>query len=192
MKRLAIVLALAALLLFSALASAGVRLRVDYTLELQQEGEWVVVRETDGFRSGDGLSIRIRVSRDCYCYLAATRRGDEYRLLVPLREVDRGANWLRRGQEYRLPATGAFALDQVPGVERLVLIIAEQQVPELEHVFFEGGELTDETLIDVRDRYSPTYYFQKEVRTDRVTIFGRNLDNRPTVIFEEIVIRHSE
>ena len=72
MNRNIIVLTILSLLVGSALVVAGAKIKVEYVLEVERDGRWVVARETGGFYSGEKFSLRIKVSRDCYCYLAAT------------------------------------------------------------------------------------------------------------------------
>lgn len=180
-----------ALTLGSAASSAAEIGRIEVAYSLLLEGGKPPVGLLDGLDSGDGLRVRMRPAQECYVYLVAQRGRDDFRLLLPDRRTLRGKNRLERGKHFTWPQEGWLRLDQKSGVERMYLILADRQIPELEARFaLNKTSFPEFVIVDIRDRYQGVTKYKRKVKDDRVKVRFKSRDGEAALLIEEIAIRH--
>ncbi len=147
------------------------KLEVAYSLLLQGGKHPIAASLLDGLDSGDGFRVRMRPAQECYLYLVAQRGRDDFRLLLPDRRTLRGKNRLARGKDFTWPQEGWLRLDEQSGVERLYLILADRQIPELEARFaLSKVSFPESVIVDIRDRYQGITTYRRKVKDKRVKV----------------------
>ncbi len=188
-------LALALALALASLAPPAVadtaRLDLAYSLLLQNGTDPVAANLLDGLDSGDGFRVRMRPAQECYVYLIAQRGRNDFRLMLPDRRTQRGKNRLARGKDFTWPQEGWLRLDKKSGVERLFLILADRQIPELEARYaLRKVSFPESVIVDIRDRYQGITTYRRKVKDERVKVRFKSRDGEAALLIEEIAIRH--
>ncbi len=167
------------------------KIEVAYSLLLQNSKHPIAASLLDGLESGDGFRVRMRPAQECYLYLVAQRGPDDFRLLLPDRRTLRGNNRLARGKDFTWPQEGWLRLDQNQGVERLYLILADRQIPELEARYtLRRTTFPESVIVDIRDRYQGMTTYRRKVKNERVKVRFKSRDGEAALLIEEIAIRH--
>lgn len=188
---LALGLALALTLGGAAFAADTAKLEVAYSLLLQNGKGPIATSLLDGLESGDGFRVRMRPAQECYLYLIAQRGRDDFRLMLPDRRTQRGKNRLARGKEFTWPQEGWLRLDEKSGVERMYLILADRQIPELEARFaLAKTSFPESVIVDIRDRYQGITKYKRKVNDERIKVRFKSRDGEAVLLIEEIAIRH--
>lgn len=173
-----------------AVAGSG-KLEVAYSLMLQDGESEVAASLLDGLDSGDGFRVRMRPAQECFVYLIGQREPGDLRLLLPDRRTRRGKNRLARGKDFTWPREGWLRLDQARGIERLYLILADRQIPELEARFaLRRLSFPESVIVEIRDRYQGATTYRREVKDERVKVRFKSRDGEAALLIEEIAIRH--
>lgn len=184
-------LALALTLCASALAADSGKIELAYSLLLQDGERPVAANLLDGLESGDGFRVRLRPGQESYLYLVAQRGRDDFRLLLPDRRTRRGKNRLTRGEDFVWPQEGWLRLDHDRGVERLVLILADRQIPELEARYaLREVSFPESVIVEIRDRYQGRTTYRRKVKDERVKVKLKSRGGEAALLIEEIAIRH--
>ncbi len=192
---LALILALTTALIpgGSAVSAAAdtAKIEVAYSLLLQNGKHPIATGLLDGLDSGDGFRVSMRPAQECYLYLVAQRGRDDFRLLLPDRRTHRGKNRLARGEDFTWPQESWLRLDQESGVERLYLILADRQIPELEARFaLSKVSFPESVIVDIRDRYQGVTTYKRKVKDERVKVRFKSRNGEAALLIEEIAIRH--
>ncbi len=167
------------------------KIEVAYSLLLQNSKHPIASSLLDGLESGDGFRVRMRPAQECYLYLVAQRGPDDFRLLLPDRRTLRGKNRLARGKDFTWPQEGWLRLDEDQGVERLYLILADRQIPELEARYtLRRTTFPESVIVDIRDRYQGITTYRRKVKDERVKVRFKSRDGEAALLIEEIAIRH--
>ncbi len=174
----------------AAAAGAG-KIGVSYSLLLQNGSRPVATSPLDGLSSGDGFRVCLRPAQESYVYLIAQRGQDDFRLLLPDRRTLRGKNRLAGGRDFTWPQEGWLRLDDESGVDRLYLILADRQIPELEARFaLRPVSFPESVIVDIRDRYQGVTRYRRKVKEERVKVRFKSRDGEATLLIEEITLRH--
>ncbi len=175
----------------AAAAASTARLEVAYSLVVQDGKQQVAAGLLDGLDSGDGFRVRMRPGQECYVYLIAQRGSDDFRLVLPDRRTQRGKNRLARGKDFTWPQEGWLRLDEDDGVERLYLILADRQIPELEARFaLRRVSFPESVIVDIRDRYQGLTTTKRKVKDERIKVQFKSRGGEAALLIEEIAIRH--
>ncbi len=167
------------------------KIEVAYSLLLQDGRGPVAASLLDGMDSGDRFRVSMRPKQECYLYLVAQRGRDDFRLLLPDRRTLRGKNRLARGKHFTWPQEGWLRLDQDSGVERMYLILADRQIPELEARYaLDETSFPESVIVDLRDRYQGVTKTKRKVKNERVKVRFKSRDGEAALLIEEIAIRH--
>ncbi len=188
----ALALALALALIPGGTAAADTaKLKVAYSLLLQNGRGPIAASLLDGLDSGDGFRVRLRPAQECWVYLVVQRGRDDFRLLLPDRRTLRGKNRLARGKDFTWPQEGWLRLDGQSGVERLYLILADRQIPELEARFaLRRVSFPESVIVEIRDRYQGITTYRRKIKDERVKVRFKSRDGEAALLIEEIKIRH--
>ncbi len=189
----ALAMALALILGATAAAAPAATGRIDvvYSLLLQNGKDTVATGMLDGLDSGAGFRVRLRPAQECYVYLVAQRGSDDFRLLLPDRRTQRGKNRLARSKDFTWPQEGWLRLDEKSGVERLYLILADRQIPELEARFaLREVSFPESVIVEIRDRYQGITTYRRKVTDQRVKVRFKSRGGEAALLIEEIAIRH--
>ena len=132
-------LTLPCLLLALAAGAAGCahRTGVRYAFDLARP-EGYLTHANMGFRSGDRFRIRVVPDQDCHLYILNQGTDGQYAMLYPLGLVEGGRNFVQGGHTLQLPPVGHFALDNRPGIEKIIILAAPEPLPPFEA--FRGRE----------------------------------------------------
>ena len=184
-----------ALALFLTLGGAAAadhgKIEVAYSLLLQDGKEEIATSLLDGLDSGDGFRVRLRPAQECFLYLVSQRGDGDFRLLLPDRRTLRGKNRLDGGRDFTWPQEGWLRLDERQGVERLFLILADRQIPELEARYaLRKVSFPESVLVDLRDRYQGITNYRRKVNDERVKVRFKSRNGEAALLIEEIAIRH--
>ncbi len=172
-------------------AADTAKIEVAYSLLLQNGKHPIAASLLDGLDSGDGFRVRMRPAQECYVYLVAQRGRDDFRLMLPDRRTMRGKNRLARGKDFTWPQEGWLRLDEKSGVERLYLILADRQIPELEARFaLRQIAFPESVIIEIRDRYQGITTYKRKVKDERIKVRFKSRDGEAALLIEEIAIRH--
>ena len=172
-------------------AAETAKLEVAYSLLLQNGRSPVAASLLDGLDSGDGFRVRMRPAQECFVYLIAQRGRDDFRLLLPDRRTLRGKNRLAQGKDFTWPQESWLRLDENSGVERLYLILADRQIPELEARYaLNRIAFPESVIVDIRDRYQGVTTYRRKVKNERVKVRFKSRDGEAALLIEEIAIRH--
>ena len=184
-------LALTLILCATAATADSARIEVAYSLLLQAGDRPVATSLLDGLDTGDGFRVRLRPGQESYVYLIAQRGRDDFRLLLPDRRTMRGKNRLERGEDFTWPREGWLRLDQDRGVERLYLILADRQIPELEARYaLRKASFPESVIVDIRDRYQGVTTTRRKVTDERIKVKLKSRGAEAALLIEEIAIRH--
>ncbi len=189
---LALTMATALALISGDAVSAAETTRIDVAYSLLLQGDDPIATGLlDGLDSGDGFRVRMRPAQECYLYLIAQRGRDDFRLMLPDRRTGRGKNRLARGKDFTWPQEGWLRLDEKSGVERLYLILADRQIPELEARFaLHKVSFPESVIVDIRDRYQGITTTKRKVKDERVKVRFKSRNGEAALLIEEIAIRH--
>lgn len=121
---------------------------VKITLELERDGKTSRVLPTHTFRTGDRVKLIYTTNIDCYVYWMAEGTSGEYYMLFPNPKVGMD-NWVKKNTAYTIPAKdgATFKFKEPKGVEKILLIMSPQKMPDLEEAAEEaavkGGRVSD-------------------------------------------------
>jgi hypothetical protein len=134
----------------------GTTLAVSAEIEVERDGKRGMVPSNYEFRSGDRFWMHVSVNRDAYIYVlnrtltgpGAASRGvklladadrkapaaDAYTLVFPAPNT--AAPLVRKGTPTTIPGRGLyFAMDDVPGAEKLLVVASETQLTSITSAF---------------------------------------------------------
>ncbi|HEY9683637.1 MAG TPA: DUF4384 domain-containing protein [Oculatellaceae cyanobacterium] len=101
---------------------------IQYWIELHHNGQTIHATNKTTFRTGDRIRFHLRPNIDGYAYimLKSGSRGEQA-VLFP--EKDRNEdNKITRGKEIVLPNDGMLGFDDVPGTEKLTLVVSRKPI----------------------------------------------------------------
>ncbi len=99
-----------------------------YWIELTRHGKTEHVSNKYQFRTGDQIRFHVRPNIDGFAYIVM-RSGSRGEQAVLFPDAARGDNnKVDRGEDYVLPADGAFEFDANPGMEKLTLLLSRQSI----------------------------------------------------------------
>ena len=177
-------LSLLALVLASGAASAVADEGVEFQYTLKREGLAANGSgAVQGFDTADGLGLKVRFEQAGYCYLLL-REGGRYRVAFPSRPAGtagEGSAWV--------PKSTLVRLGESPGVDRMVLVVAQEPVAELEQALHTGALLDEAVAMGVRDRTLTGGAYSRALEGDRVSVKYRPRAGDPAVVVEEIPVR---
>jgi len=124
----------------------------------------IEISERTPVRSGEGVRVRLRATRDAYVYVllyASTRRA---RLLHPPAGAAEEA-WLGAGEERLVPPGGYLRLDDNPGVETVFVVSSDTPLREVQ-ALLDGMEAggADLDAVARAARASGAHVLQREIR----------------------------
>jgi alpha-beta hydrolase superfamily lysophospholipase len=102
--------------------------QINFWIELDRNGKVFRCNNKMEFKTGDKIRFHLIPQSDGYAYLVmkagTTGKSD---VLFPNRQYGT-QNYLSRGKDYPIPATGWMEFDQNPGTEQLGLVFASEKV----------------------------------------------------------------
>jgi hypothetical protein len=157
---------------------------VEFQYTLKREGSVASgTGAVQGFDTADGLGLKVRFEQAGYCYLLL-REGGRYRVAFPSRSAGapgEGSAWV--------PKSTLVRFGESPVVDRMVLVVAQEPVAELEEAL-RTGELLDEAVATgVRDRTLAGGAYSRALEGDRVSVKYQPRTGDPAVVVEEIPVR---
>lgn len=100
------------------------QLALNYRILLNRGGVVQQVPQNTAFRAGDQLRLLFRSSINGHLYIFNKGTTGAGRMLFPDPRINGGNNLVTRHAEYTIPPVGSFIMDQVPGVEELIVILS--------------------------------------------------------------------
>ena len=177
-------LSLLALALASAATSVAADEGVEFQYTLKRGGSSADNSGTvQGFDTRDGLGLKVRFEQAGYCYLLL-REGGRYRVAFPSQAVGTpgdGSAWV--------PKSTLVRLGESPDIDRMVLVVAQEPVPELEQALRTGALIDEEAATGVRDRTLTGGAYSRALDGDRVSVKYRPRPGDTAVVVEEIPVR---
>lgn len=153
---------------------------VKVTLELERDGQISTVLPSHEFKSGDRVKILYSTNIDCYVYWMSEGTSGDYFMLFPNPKAGTD-NWVKKNEAYTIPVKGAFRFDEPKGVEKILLVMSPQKLPELEEAAKEasikGGKVEDSSVsvASVRE-------VQESKRKNRDLVFEEAADESTGVV----------
>lgn len=176
------------LLLICPMAEGGQhKIDMTYSLLLDKGGAAAV---HDGLLSGQSFRLRLAARQDLFVYLVVENGEDDFRLLYPNADIDRGKNQLNKKEAMVWPTRGWLRLDDNTGTDRMYLILSVMPITELETRFAmrEQG-FSEDLLLDIRDRYQDSGRYRRDLKGAETRVRFKSPD-QPAVLVEEIALRH--
>ena len=153
---------------------------VKVTLELDRDGKISTVLPSYEFKSGDRVKILYSTNIDCYVYWMSEGTSGDYFMLFPNPKAGMD-NWVKKNEAYTIPVKGTFRFDEPKGVEKLLLVMSPQKLPELEEAAQEasvkGGKIQDSSVSVASVRED-----QESKRKNRDLVFEEEADESSGVV----------
>ena len=134
------------------------------TIELLRDGKKSTVLPNHEFKSGDKVKFIYTTNRDCYAYWLSEGSSGQYQMLFP-RPKANADNYVKKNEVYTIPVKGKFKFDEKKGVEKILLVLATERVPELE----EAAREASENKGNVTAAAAPVKSVEKKQETKRKT-----------------------
>lgn len=107
-------------------------------LKRMSDQSWEEVSTDTVFRSGDKIRMQVESNEPAYLYIVMRGSSGAWRVLFPSREINNGDNHIEALEPQIIPSrNGVFSFDQQKGEEKLFLVLARQQVPDLERLIYD-------------------------------------------------------
>ena len=153
----------------SADTGEGIVAAVKAAVELTRDGQTDLVLPSFEFQSGDKIKLVYMTNVDCYVYwLSQGSSGDHY-MLFPNEKVGMD-NWVTKNTEYKIPVKGSFKFDENKGVEKILMVMAHEKIPELEEAAktasIKGGKVKEIQDDQESKRQSRDLVFEEEEDED--------------------------
>ena len=120
---------------------------VKTTIELERNGVTSTVLPTHKFRSGDRVKIVYSTNVDAYVYWISQGTSGDYYMLFPNPKAGTD-NFVKKNDLQTIPVKGNFKFSGKAGVEKILLVMSPQRIPELEQASREaaikGGRIRGE------------------------------------------------
>lgn len=113
---------------------------------LQVPGGYREMDTGEIYYSGERFRLKLRSDVAGYLYLVSRDNRGETRLVYPT-PAD-GDNRIRRRTTRAIPERDFFRFDNVPGTERLWVIVSPRQIPVLERAARGSGALQPDSLVE--------------------------------------------
>lgn len=106
----------------------GDQAKISYWLELARDGKVYRCNNKTSFRSGDAIKFHIIPQTDGYAYVVMNKssRGKSA-TLFPSSETGTN-NFLKRGEDYAIPAKTWLKFDENPGTEKVSLVFSQSKI----------------------------------------------------------------
>jgi len=114
-------------------AAKNEKVAVKTAILLLRDGEESIVLPSYKFKSGDKVKFVYTTNIDCYVYSMSQGSSGDYSMLFPHPRAGLD-NYVKRNETYTIPVKGKFRFDDKKGVEKILLVLATEKVPELEEV----------------------------------------------------------
>ncbi|MBC8433914.1 MAG: DUF4384 domain-containing protein [Desulfobacterales bacterium] len=108
------------------------------TIELLRDGKKSTVLPNHEFKSGDRVKFIYTTNTDCYAYWLSQGSSGDYYMLFPHAKGGMD-NEVKKNEIYTIPVKGKFRFDDKKGVEKILVILATERVPELEEAVKEAA-----------------------------------------------------
>lgn len=121
---------------------------VKAAIELERNGSISTVLPTHKFRNGDRVKIVYSTNADSYVYWISQGTSGDYYMLFPNPKVGMD-NFVKKNELQTIPVKGNFKFSGQAGVEKILLVMSPQRIPELEKASREaaikGGQIRSES-----------------------------------------------
>ena len=139
------------------------------TLELERDGQITQVLPSEQFQSGDRVKFVYMTNTDGYVYWLMEGSTGNYDMLFPSERAGMD-NFVSMNTEYTIPTSGAFRFDENPGIEKILVILSKEKLPELEATAQGTTEPTTEvaelTTDNTEKRETRDLIFEEEADED--------------------------
>ena len=140
------------------------KIAVKTTIELLREGKKSTVLPSHEFKSGDKVKFVYTTNTDCYAYWLSQGSSGDYFILFPHAKGGMD-NQVKKNEIYTIPVKGKFKFDDKKGVEKILVVLATERVPELDEAVKEaaaaGGKISSSA--------APVKSVEKKQETKRKT-----------------------
>ncbi|MBI3680350.1 MAG: DUF4384 domain-containing protein [Acidobacteria bacterium] len=103
------------------------------------------------FRSGDKIRLRVESNEDGHLYIVMRGASGNWRVLFPSPEIKSGDNHVEAGQPQMIPSgNGVFSFDEKKGEEKLFLVLARNEVPDLEKLIYDLNEASRPAPVEAK------------------------------------------
>lgn len=124
-----------------------VRIAVKVAMELKRDGQTTTVLPSHTFQNGDRVKFIYTTNVDAYVYWLSQGTSGDFYMLFPNPKVG-SDNFVKKNEVYTIPVKGSFKFTGKPGVEKILLVMAPQKIPELEKAAQEaavkGGKVEEQ------------------------------------------------
>lgn len=152
-----------------------VKIAVKTAFELTRDGETRTVAPDYTFQSGDRVKLRYTTNASGYVYWLAKMSSGKYSVLFPT-DITGMDNKITKNEEHTVPAKGSFRFDDTPGTEMVLMVFAEQRIPELDQVIASANGQKGNVVSD-SGRVSNMEEQNKNKRKTRDLVFEDEDDN---------------
>lgn len=105
---------------------------VKTALELTRDGQVSIVLPNYEFKSNDKVKILYTANIDSYVYWLSQGSSGSYVMLFPNTKTGTD-NFIKKNDVHTIPTKGSFRFDETVGVEKILLVMSAQKIPELEN-----------------------------------------------------------
>lgn len=109
----------------------GMQVKVYQMLESY---DFSVVSPYKEFRSGDRIKFGIETNVDGYIYVIGQGTSGKSQLLYPVQQVNKGRNFIYRGEEVIVPGNEWFRFDNRRGVEEVKIVVSKNKLDLLKYL----------------------------------------------------------
>lgn len=152
---------------------------VKTAIELERDGQTTTVLPTHEFINGDKVKFIYTTNVDAYVYWLSQGTSGEYYMLFPNPKVGTD-NFVKKNEIQTIPVKGSFKFSGKTGVEKILLVMSPERIPDLEKASKEaaikGGRVKDEA-----DRITKVNKRAKSKRKTRDLVFEEEEDEKTGV-----------
>ncbi len=158
----------------------------DYAFEVENAGAATRTSYIRGFAPGVPVTLMVQLRQSGYVYILSSE-GGRYHLAYPDPKQKKSA---AIQVSEKLDPVKIVHMTKGTGVDRLLVVVSREAVPELEAALGKGDALNEMQALDIRDRYARPGLYTRDFKDDRVEVRYKGADARSAVV-EEISLRRT-
>jgi hypothetical protein len=110
-------------------------------LKKTSDGQAEVTTDTV-FHAGNRIRLEVETNDDGFLYVVNRGSSGTWKVLFPSAEVKGGDNRIQHRVRYQIPSGYTFTFDELPGEEKLFIVLSRQPEPDLEGLIYSLGQNT--------------------------------------------------